>query len=248
MELVDQGDRDRLHAAATRVLECIELAERKKGEYLAIRQLEPLVEEARQHERRYAFREALPLYERLIEEHPDAGTTVARFRDRAKRCTEIIHYLDELAKASQAVRAKLSSARVVLDEVLEAADTDLAARSLDRRGRAVRGHLDRETGERFRVGEAQSLSGPDDPTDPPPGNTTLTVVVVNQSIGPDELRQLARQVHASMARAIDPFHTAQDGDVLYAVSTHQLDRPAVDAAKLSYIASELAWDAVLNSF
>ena len=52
-----------------------------------------------------------------------------------------------------------------------------------------------------------------------PGNvtqhTTLTLVAVNASIL--QLDQLGRQVHTSMARAIQPFHTEFDGDVLWAV-------------------------------
>ena len=73
------------------------------------------------------------------------------------------------------------------------------------------------------------------------------MVVINQAMGLRELRQLARQVHASMARAIDPFHTIHNGDVLYAVTTNELDPPPVQDLESSYMASELAWDAVLAS-
>lgn len=123
---------------------------------------------------------------------------------------------------------------------------------VDRGGRAVRGHYNAHTGKRHRVGEiidfaSRPMRSPDSG-----GNTTLTVVVTNQKMGLRELRQLARQVHASMARAIDPFHTIHDGDVLYAVTTGALDAGAAGAgikdAEISYIASELAWDAVLGSF
>ena len=79
----------------------------------------------------------------------------------------------------------------------------------------------------------------------PPGNTTLTVVVTNVKLDSRLLRTLGRQVHASMARAIQPFHTLVDGDVLYAVSTNEVDDPAVDSIGLGVVASELAWDAVL---
>lgn len=118
---------------------------------------------------------------------------------------------------------------------------------IDRNGRVVRGHLDTKTGERHRVGDVVDFARGGTP-EPPPGNTTLTVVVVNQCMGLRELRQLARQVHASMARAIDPFHTMHDGDVLYAVTTNELDPPPLPDSEISYIASELAWNAVLTSF
>jgi L-aminopeptidase/D-esterase-like protein len=119
---------------------------------------------------------------------------------------------------------------------------------VDRQGRAVRGHLDPKTDKRHRVGDVVPISGGDERAQPPPGNTTLTVVVTNQTIGMRELRQMARQVHASMARAIEPFHTMYDGDVLYAVTTNELDPPPLDPSQLNFIASELAWDAVLRSF
>src|SRR5207244_8316497 len=58
---------------------------------------------------------------------------------------------------------------------------------------------------------------------PPPGNTTLTVVVTDQALDARSLRQLAAQVHASMARAIQPFHALVDGDVLFAATTAEAE-------------------------
>jgi L-aminopeptidase/D-esterase-like protein len=120
---------------------------------------------------------------------------------------------------------------------------------VDRRGAAVRGHVDPKTGRRHRVGEVVSIrreTGPE--PEVPPGNTTLTVIATNQSMGLRELNQMARQVHSSMARAIDPFHTMYDGDVLYAVTTNEIDPAPLKYNEVSYIASELAWDAVLSAF
>lgn len=119
---------------------------------------------------------------------------------------------------------------------------------VDRTGKVVRGHFDPKKDVRHRIAEAVALSSGDDTLDPPPGNTTLSVVAINQPMGLRELRQLARQVHSSMARAVDPFHTINDGDVLYAVTTNELDSAPLDYSRVSYIASELAWDAVLCSF
>ena len=117
---------------------------------------------------------------------------------------------------------------------------------VDRAGEVVRGHLDAATGTRRplvpRVEERLEAGLP---VHPPPGNTTLTVVVTNVKLDARLLRTLGRQVHASMARAIQPFHALVDGDVLYAVSTNELESPAVDSIGLGVVASELAWDAVL---
>jgi L-aminopeptidase/D-esterase-like protein len=127
---------------------------------------------------------------------------------------------------------------------------------VDRAGKVVRGHLDRATGsrtglvagveERLALGEPTGrhlAAGRHVAT-----STTLTVVVTNQRLEGRPLRQLGRQVHASLARAIHPFHALPDGDVLFAVSTAEVENPALDATTLAVVASELAWDAVLASF
>lgn len=128
---------------------------------------------------------------------------------------------------------------------------------VDREGKVVRGHLDRASGQRLlpaenlehvlarreaREGVRQSNgNGPSLPG----RNTTLTVIVTNQRFSRHDLTQWGRQVHSSMARAIQPFHTLQDGDILYAVSTGEIENRRLDAAGLGIIASELVWDAVL---
>ena len=120
---------------------------------------------------------------------------------------------------------------------------------VDREGRVVRGHLDRATGLRSAlVAGVEERLAAGVPVRPLPGNTTLTVVATNQRLERRALRQLGRQVHASMARAIHPFHALQDGDVLHAVSTGEVENPALDGVTLAVLASELAWDAVLSCF
>ena len=84
----------------------------------------------------------------------------------------------------------------------------------------------------------------------PRGNTTLTVVVTNQKLGDWELSQVSRQVHTSMARAIQPFHALIDGDVLYAVTTGEVgsSKDRKQTRTVVDLATRLAWDAVLTSF
>ena len=83
----------------------------------------------------------------------------------------------------------------------------------------------------------------------PRGNTTISLVVINRQLQPAQLQRLAAQVHTSMARAVQPFATEFDGDVLYAVSTGELDSPAsgFEAIQIDVLASEVMWDAVLAS-
>src|SRR5436309_1490972 len=74
------------------------------------------------------------------------------------------------------------------------------------------------------------------------GKTTLSVMVTNQRLSARALRQ----VHGSMSRAIEPFHSPVDGDVLYAVTTNKVAGGDVNEFVLAAAASELAWDAVLG--
>jgi L-aminopeptidase/D-esterase-like protein len=119
---------------------------------------------------------------------------------------------------------------------------------LDRNGQVVRGNFDPRTGlRRHPLDEIEERLERSEPITSPFGNTTLTLVVTNQQLSPFALRHLGRQVHTAMGRAIYPFHTAQDGDVLYAVTTNEVENSALGGIALGILASELAWDAVLAS-
>lgn len=50
-----------------------------------------------------------------------------------------------------------------------------------------------------------------------------------------------------MNRGIQPFATEADGDVLFAVSTDEIDNPDLSPMDQGVLASELAWDAILSS-
>jgi 6-aminohexanoate-oligomer endohydrolase len=119
---------------------------------------------------------------------------------------------------------------------------------VNRDGNVVRGHLDPTTGERSAlVGGVEARLTTGAPVRPIPGNTTLTVLVTNERLDARGLRTLGRQVHASMARAIQPFHALVDGDVLFAVTTNDVQSPVLESIGLGIVASELAWDAVLSA-
>jgi L-aminopeptidase/D-esterase-like protein len=118
---------------------------------------------------------------------------------------------------------------------------------LDRHGRVVLGNRDPETGERrhpvdeyeLRLANAQSTNAPE-------GNTTLTVIITNQKLTRRDLEQWGKQVHSSMSRAIYPFHTPRDGDTLFAVTTNEVENPALEVAALGVLAGEILWDAILT--
>lgn len=121
----------------------------------------------------------------------------------------------------------------------------------DRQGNVVLGDMEVESRARSNlntrlergIGSGQGMQYHDLPT----GNTTLTVVVTNQTIWGFNLLQQARQVHSSMARAIQPFHTPTDGDVLWMVSTSEAELTEVSLTDFGIMASDVVWDAVLEA-
>ncbi|MDP9355484.1 MAG: P1 family peptidase [Chloroflexota bacterium] len=119
---------------------------------------------------------------------------------------------------------------------------------VDRGGRVVCGHLDRTTGRRQSLAvELERGLGEEDDAPRPWGNTTLTLLATNRKLDARTLGQLGWQVHASMARAIQPFHAIEDGDVLFAVTTDEVGDEGLNAGPLGVLASEVAWGSVLNS-
>lgn len=125
----------------------------------------------------------------------------------------------------------------------------------DRQGRLVRGYLDQVEATAPRAPEAFPENATPRVAAQDAGavlaaravgrNTTLTVVVVNQTVRGFDLTQLGRQLHTSMGRAIHPFHTRDDGDALWVVSTGEVELPRWSVTALGIAASDVLWDAVL---
>jgi L-aminopeptidase/D-esterase-like protein len=123
---------------------------------------------------------------------------------------------------------------------------------VDRNGRVVRCKRNSSQGQCPLISEKLGSfppigGGSESKTTGPTSNTTLTLVVTNQKLPFWALHRLAMQVHGSMNRAIQPFATQEDGDVLYAVTTDEIENPSLSPLDLGVIASELAWDAILSS-
>jgi len=49
-----------------------------------------------------------------------------------------------------------------------------------------------------------------------------------------------------MGRAIQPFATANDGDILFAVSTAEIENPRLHPTDLGVVASDIMWSAILQ--
>jgi L-aminopeptidase/D-esterase-like protein len=175
---------------------------------------------------------------------PGAFPLGARGAGRSATVGKGIAYEQGEAAGQGAAFRQVGATRVAVFTVVNAVGA-----IVDRDGRVVRGNRDPKTGERLGYLDAlerRLASGR--PPAPEAGNTTLTVVATDGRLTQRELRQLGRMVHASMTRAIQPFHAFHDGDVLYAVTTNAVENDALDVTALGVIASELAWDAVLASF
>jgi L-aminopeptidase/D-esterase-like protein len=80
-------------------------------------------------------------------------------------------------------------------------------------------------------------------------NTTLTLVVTNQKFDSSwAFDQAAKQVHSAMGRVIFPFNTHRDGDVLFMVTTGDVENTQLPPEPFGYFAGELACDAVLACY
>jgi L-aminopeptidase/D-esterase-like protein len=83
------------------------------------------------------------------------------------------------------------------------------------------------------LGEAPGRDGPRIPSfaEAPVEATTIGIVVTNGRLDKASCRLVAESAHDGLARALDPVHTAADGDALVAAATCEVDatRPGVQA-------------------
>lgn len=128
---------------------------------------------------------------------------------------------------------------------------------VDRDGTIVRGNYDSATGARRHPTEdfERALSS-GRPFEAQAGNTTIGALITNVRLSDIELRQMCLQVHSSMHRGIQPFHSSMDGDTLFTLTTDEVALPpaapevgrlSVSSTGLGAIASEVMWDALLEA-
>jgi L-aminopeptidase/D-esterase-like protein len=60
--------------------------------------------------------------------------------------------------------------------------------------------------------------------DTTPMNTTLAVIATNAALNNFQLMKVAELAHDGMARSVMPVHTMMDGDIVFAVSSHNGER------------------------
>ncbi len=143
-------------------------------------------------------------------------------------------------------------------KVLAAVVTNPVGVIVSRDGSIVRGNYNHESGRRRHLAEDyQDALASGQPPQVEGGNTTLSIVLTNARMDDHQLNQFGKQVHTSMGRAIQPFQTMSDGDVLFAMTTDEVDltpaesnqdrrAPEVSTA-VGALAAEVMWDAILES-
>lgn len=116
---------------------------------------------------------------------------------------------------------------------------------LDHSGQVIAGSLDPKTGQRVAIADYLMNSNP---STIEKGNTTISALVTNVKLQRLELKRLAIMVHTAMGRVIEPFHTPNDGDTLFVVSTDTFDMPAgFSTVQMGAIASRVMQNAVISS-
>jgi L-aminopeptidase/D-esterase-like protein len=85
-------------------------------------------------------------------------------------------------------------------------------------------------------------------------NTTLAVIATNAAINNFQLMKVAELAHDGMARAIMPIHTMMDGDIVFAISSHNGERkdisymnPLTQVDMIGIGAADVLMKAIKNS-
>ena len=79
----------------------------------------------------------------------------------------------------------------------------------------------------------------------PGANTTIGVVATNGVFTKTQMRKIAEMAHDGMARAINPIHTPNDGDALFAMATGAAS-VASDVGSIGALAAEAVAEAILR--
>ncbi|MGO1919849.1 MAG: P1 family peptidase [Microbacterium sp.] len=127
---------------------------------------------------------------------------------------------------------------------------------LDRAGNIIRGNYDAAADARRHPAlDYEAAIGESRLVESMAGNTTISAVITNVQLSDVELKQFALQVHSSMHRGIQPFHTPLDGDTLFALTTDEVALPvdpgtshgrlSLNSTAVATLAGETAWDAIL---
>lgn len=77
-------------------------------------------------------------------------------------------------------------------------------------------------------------------------NTTIGIVATNATLTKAQVNKMAQMAHDGFARAINPVHTAGDGDVIFAVATGTFEG-TVNTTTVGALAAEAMADAIVRA-
>ncbi len=80
----------------------------------------------------------------------------------------------------------------------------------------------------------------------PGENTTIGVIATNAALTKTETNKVAQMAHDGLARAINPSHTAGDGDTLFALATGTWDGD-VSLSQIGGLAAEVTSEAIVRA-
>lgn len=133
-------------------------------------------------------------------------------------------------------------------EILTVSVVNALGNILDHSGNVIAGTL-LEDQKRYHVSELVEKRRFQKGIEVPKGNTTITAVITNAKLTRDQLERIAIMVHTAMGKNIAPFHTPDDGDVLFAISTQELElNPKIAACDIGIMASKAIQDSLVNLF
>lgn len=123
---------------------------------------------------------------------------------------------------------------------------------LNREGQVVAGGKDPHTRERFsvydRLAAALSTKAETEREKRPAKNTVLSAVVTQVALDRLELLRVAVMAHGALARLVEPFHSPEDGDVLFACSTQSAPFPqGLDVGDIGVLAGRVLQDALFDA-
>ncbi len=76
-------------------------------------------------------------------------------------------------------------------------------------------------------------------------NTTLVCIVTDAALSKTDCGIVAKMAHAGMARAVDPVHSAADGDVVFVMASGTA--PSVDPLIVGVIGAALTSEAIRDA-
>ncbi|NIV16361.1 MAG: peptidase S58 family protein, partial [Aliifodinibius sp.] len=78
----------------------------------------------------------------------------------------------------------------------------------------------------------------------PVSDTTLAVVATNAAFTKEEINKIAQMAQNGISRTIRPVHTMHDGDIVFALSTGNID---ADVNVVGEVAAQMVSRAILRA-